>query len=63
MRPHWWWRPGWAPGRRLHAWHLTFGDQTVSHGQAALHRVVGAYQGPTWPSFPAWTWCRSSGYT
>jgi 2'-5' RNA ligase len=44
MRRHWWWRPGWRPGRRLYAWHLTFGDQTVSRGQADLRRVVGAYQ-------------------
>jgi 2'-5' RNA ligase len=43
MRNHWWWRPGWRPGRRLYAWHLTFGDQTVSRGQAALRRVVGDY--------------------
>lgn len=24
MRDHWWWRPGWAPGRRFYTWHLTF---------------------------------------
>jgi 2'-5' RNA ligase len=28
----------------LYAWHLTFGDQTISRGQADLRRVVGAYQ-------------------
>jgi 2'-5' RNA ligase len=44
VRNHWWWRPGWAPGRRLYAWHLTFGDQTVTRGQADLRRVVGGYQ-------------------
>jgi 2'-5' RNA ligase len=44
VRSHWWWRPGWAPGRRQLAWHLTFGDQTVSRGQADLRRVVGGYQ-------------------
>jgi hypothetical protein len=44
MRRHWWWRPGWRPGRRLHAWHLTFGDQTVSRGRAELRRVAGDYQ-------------------
>ena len=21
---HWWWRPGWRPGRRMYAWHVTF---------------------------------------
>jgi hypothetical protein len=44
VRRHWWWRPGWRPGRRQVAWHLTFGDQTVSRGQADLRRVVGGYQ-------------------
>jgi 2'-5' RNA ligase len=44
MRRHWWWRPGWRPGRRLYAWHLTFGDQTVALGKADLRRVVRAYQ-------------------
>jgi 2'-5' RNA ligase len=44
MRRHWWWRPGWRPGRRLYAWHLTFGDQPVSRGLADLRRVVGGYQ-------------------
>jgi 2'-5' RNA ligase len=44
MRRHWWWRPGWRPGRRLYAWHLTFGDQTVSRGREDLRRVVAGYQ-------------------
>jgi 2'-5' RNA ligase len=44
MRRHWWLRPGWRPGRRLHAWHLTFGDQTVSRGRAELLRVAGECQ-------------------
>jgi hypothetical protein len=44
MRRHWWWRPGWRPGRRHYAWHLTFSNQTVSRGQADLRQVVGAYQ-------------------
>jgi 2'-5' RNA ligase len=44
MRRHWWWRPGWRPGRRLYAWHLTFGDQTLSRGEADLRQVVGGYQ-------------------
>jgi 2'-5' RNA ligase len=21
---HWWWRPGWRPGRRQYTWHVTF---------------------------------------
>lgn len=24
LKNHWWWRPGWAVGRRYYAWHLTF---------------------------------------
>jgi 2'-5' RNA ligase len=34
LRDHWWWRPGWAPGRRRLAWHLTFA------GQEPLLRLV-----------------------
>jgi 2'-5' RNA ligase len=45
MRRHWWWRPGWRPGRRQYAWHLTFGEQAVSRGRAELRRVAGDYQG------------------
>ena len=26
MVNHWWWRPGWALGRRFYTWHLTFND-------------------------------------
>ena len=44
MRRHWWWRPGWRPGRRQYAWHLTFGEQTVSRGLAELRRVAGDYR-------------------
>ncbi len=38
MRDHWWWRPGWRPGRRMYTWHFTFDNQ------AALHALVDAYQ-------------------
>jgi 2'-5' RNA ligase len=38
MRDHWWWRPGWRPGRRMYTWHVTFDDQ------AALHALADAYQ-------------------
>jgi 2'-5' RNA ligase len=24
LTDHWWWRPGWRPGRRMYAWHVTF---------------------------------------
>ena len=38
MRDHWWWRPGWRPGRRMYTWHFTFDRQT------ALHELIDAYQ-------------------
>ena len=38
MRDHWWWRPGWRPGRRMYTWHFTF------DGQEAVHKLVDAYQ-------------------
>jgi 2'-5' RNA ligase len=27
LREHWYWRPGWRPGRSFYTWHLTFADQ------------------------------------
>jgi 2'-5' RNA ligase len=44
VRNHWWWRPGWSPGRWMYAWHLTFGGQTVAGGVVPLRGVVAAYQ-------------------
>jgi len=38
MRDHWWWRPGWAIGRRFYTWHFTF------EGRDELHRLVATYQ-------------------
>lgn len=38
VRNHWWWRPGWRPGRHFYACHLTFEQST------ALHRLVSAYR-------------------
>ncbi|MDJ0345223.1 2'-5' RNA ligase family protein [Streptomyces sp. H10-C2] len=38
MRNHWWWRPGWEPGRRFYTWHLTF------KGQDDVHRLAAAYR-------------------
>jgi 2'-5' RNA ligase len=42
VKDHWWWRPGWAPGRRQYAWHLTFADvpevrAAAAQFHAALH--------------------------
>jgi hypothetical protein len=38
MRDHWWWRPGWRPGRRMYTWHVTFGDQPAVQDLAARAR-------------------------
>ena len=39
LREHWYWRPGWRPGRSFYTWHLTFA------GQPALFDLVGTVQG------------------
>ena len=39
MREHWW-RPGWRPGRRMHAWHVTFRDQPAVQDLAARAQAV-----------------------
>jgi hypothetical protein len=38
VRNHWWWRPGWAPGRHFYACHLTLEDQL------AVQQLVHDYQ-------------------
>jgi 2'-5' RNA ligase superfamily protein len=38
MADHWWWRPGWKPGRRMYTWHFTF------DGQPAVHELAASYQ-------------------
>lgn len=38
VRDHWWWRPGWKPGRHFYACHLTF------EGAHELHGLVRKYQ-------------------
>jgi hypothetical protein len=35
---HWWWRPGWAPGRRMYTFHVTFEDQPAVQEPAAEAR-------------------------
>lgn len=34
VRNHWWWRPGWEPGRRFYTFHFTF------EGQPAVQRLA-----------------------
>jgi 2'-5' RNA ligase superfamily len=38
VRNHWWWRPGWHPGRRFYAFHLTFEQQPAVQQLAAAAR-------------------------
>ncbi|MFJ9842290.1 2'-5' RNA ligase family protein [Kitasatospora sp. NPDC101155] len=38
MADHWWWRPGWAEGRRFYTWHLTFDGASDLHHLAADYR-------------------------
>jgi 2'-5' RNA ligase superfamily len=38
MRDHWWWRPGWRPGRRMYTWHVTFCDQPAVRDLAGRAR-------------------------
>ncbi|HEY5990509.1 MAG TPA: 2'-5' RNA ligase family protein [Streptosporangiaceae bacterium] len=38
MADHWWWRPGWQPGRRMFTFHITF------DGQPAVHQLAHACQ-------------------
>jgi 2'-5' RNA ligase len=38
LRNHWWWRPGWHPGRRFFTFHVTFADQPAMQDLAASAR-------------------------
>lgn len=38
MADHWWWRPGWRPGRRFYTWHFTFQDAADVHRLAETYR-------------------------
>ena len=38
MADHWWWRPGWRPGRRQYTWHVTFAEAPAVRALAAAVR-------------------------
>lgn len=38
MADHWWWSPGWRPGRRMYTWHFTFGSQPAVQALAAEYQ-------------------------
>jgi 2'-5' RNA ligase len=40
LRDHWWWRPGWRPGRRFFTFHVTFDDQPEVQSLAASARAM-----------------------
>jgi hypothetical protein len=43
MADHWWWRPGWRPGRRRYYWFVTFpgAPQVQAYAAAARERLAG----------------------
>lgn len=43
IRDHWWWRPGWAPGRRFWTFHVTWQDipEVQEHLAKARARLAG----------------------
>jgi 2'-5' RNA ligase len=40
VRDHWWWRPGWGPGRAFYTWHITFDGADQLHAVAARYRAA-----------------------
>lgn len=36
MADHWWWRPGWRPGRHYLTWYLVFHEQTLTDHVASF---------------------------
>lgn len=38
MISHWWWRPGWSPGKAFYTWHVTFDELSPMARLAALYR-------------------------
>ncbi|MGW3491311.1 2'-5' RNA ligase family protein [Streptomyces sp. NPDC001054] len=45
LTDHWWWRPGWRPGRRMYTCHLTFGEHPAVHALAETYRRALAASG------------------
>jgi 2'-5' RNA ligase len=46
VQDHWWWRPGWRPGRRMYTWHVTFDrypavPELAARAQARLAGLPG----------------------
>jgi hypothetical protein len=39
MADHWWWRPGWRPGRRMYTWHFTFDGNPAAGDLAARYQA------------------------
>jgi 2'-5' RNA ligase len=48
VRDHWYWRPGWRPGRSFYTWHVTFTDQpAVARLFSSYRPVIGRLPGIT----------------
>lgn len=46
VNEHWWWRPGWRPGRRMYTWHVTFASHPeVSELAARVQARLAALPG------------------
>jgi hypothetical protein len=40
MRNHWWWRPGWRPGRSFYTWHITFSQNPRLADFSSRHKQI-----------------------
>jgi len=40
MADHWWWRPGWRPGRHYLTWYLVFDDQALTDYVAGFQHAL-----------------------
>jgi 2'-5' RNA ligase len=54
VRDHWYWRPGWRPGRSFYTWHLTFADSPAVTGLVTAYADVLAALPGIDPVPPQW---------
>ncbi|WP_112243326.1 2'-5' RNA ligase family protein [Kribbella monticola] len=54
VRDHWYWRPGWRPGRSFYTWHLTFAESASVVGLANSYADVLAQLPGITPVPPRW---------
>jgi hypothetical protein len=68
IRDHRWWRPGWAPGRRLWTFHVTWRDvpevqEHMAKARAWLAAIAGVRGPERLPEGPDWTPHISAAYS